>query len=73
MHSVEREVSVDPGHGLANNTDAVTWASGEKHETLRAAHCANEIFANYAQGHLGGFCDGAQNFQAQRAFIDLVV
>ena len=52
MRSEEREVSVDLGHGLANNTNAVTWASGGKQETLQATHCANEMFASYAQGHL---------------------
>ena len=57
-------MSVDPGNGLANNTNAVTWASEEKQETLRATHCANEIFASYAQGDLEGFCDGATNSQA---------
>ena len=62
MHSEEREVSVDQGHGLANNTNAVTCASGEKQETLRATHCANGMFASYAQGHLGGLCDGGKDF-----------
>ena len=73
IHSVEREVSVDLGHGLANNTNAVTWATEEKQDTLRATHCANEMFASHAEGYLGGFCDGGKNSEAQRAFIDLVV
>ena len=44
---MERKVSVDPGNGFANNTNAVTWASEGKQETLRATHCANEIFATH--------------------------